>query len=546
MIQDDLIDILSPLGTATLSRFLGREKASVFDALGVPINTRTLSEALVLHKGAKIFKDKELRLELLKTVDFERISGAYGAKNLKSDDVGSINTFRWNDNVNSRNFLDIFSLSHSWFFDRDKLEKSSSASVRVNLLAPLHGYQDWVRRKIVNFLRDGDLKRAIVHMPTGAGKTRVATETICDFLRYSPKEKNNVVWMAHSEELCDQACSAFESVWHRLGSAPANVVKLWGGQSGSIDENLSNFIVTSFQTAYRMIGASSNERFELFTKIKQTNALLIIDEAHQSIAPTYKEAIELISNANTKILGLTATPGRSNQISGSDESYELAHFFENNKITIVGDNGEKLDNPIAYLRAKGVLSDYDVEYIEGSDSVSLSQNEMREVQQLLDLPKSVLDRLGKDHARTARIAAASLEVAINKGKQTIVFAPTKDSAIELALYLRFNNCAAAAITGDTPPQERARYIEQYKEGRIKVLTNFGVLTAGFDAPNTNAVVIARPTLSVVLFSQMVGRGLRGPLMGGGEHCLIVDVKDNFPNMPSIDQAFRHFDNFFGG
>ena len=114
------------------------------------------------------------------------------------------------------------------------------------------------------------------------------------------------------------------------------------------------------------------------------------------------------------------------------------------------------------------------------------------------------------------------------------------------MYLRFNECRAAAITGETPAYERAKNIEDFKSGALNVLTNFGVLTAGFDAPNANAIIIARPTSSVVLYSQMVGRGLRGPLMGGTKDCLIIDVKDNFLNQPGVDEAFSHFDTYFVG
>ena len=92
---------------------------------------------------------------------------------------------------------------------------------------------------------------------------------------------------------------------------------------------------------------------------------------------------------------------------------------------------------------------------------------------------------------------------------------------------------------------RAQSIADYKVGDVRVLVNFGVLTTGFDAPNTTCVLIARPTTSVVLYSQMVGRGIRGPLMGGSERCLIVDVKDNIEGMPDLPSAFSFFDSSWG-
>ena len=103
---------------------------------------------------------------------------------------------------------------------------------------------------------------------------------------------------------------------------------------------------------------------------------------------------------------------------------------------------------------------------------------------------------------------------------------------------------ARCIEGNTESNTRARYIEAYKHGSVQVLINFGVLTTGFDAPNTNAILIARPTASIVLYSQMIGRGIRGPLVGGNEECLLIDLEDNLVGFPKEQQAFRYFDNYW--
>ena len=93
-------------------------------------------------------------------------------------------------------------------------------------------------------------------------------------------------------------------------------------------------------------------------------------------------------------------------------------------------------------------------------------------------------------------------LAIDQHKQTIIFCPTKENAADLALILQTKGCKARAITGETPMDDRRTWIEDFKDGNLQVLTNFGVLTTGFDAPNIEAVIIARPTTSVVLYSQM--------------------------------------------
>ena len=100
----------------------------------------------------------------------------------------------------------------------------------------------------------------------------------------------------------------------------------------------------------------------------------------------------------------------------------------------------------------------------------------------------------------------------------------------------------AAITGDLPKGERQK-LASLKNKEINILTNFGVLTTGFDAPKIDAVVIARPTLSIVLYSQMIGRAIRGEKFGGTAEALILNV-DNIVNLPNYRQASVYFNDFF--
>ena len=105
-------------------------------------------------------------------------------------------------------------------------------------------------------------------------------------------------------------------------------------------------------------------------------------------------------------------------------------------------------------------------------------------------------------------------------------------------------CKSAAITSDLDMVERHEKIDAFKRNRIQVLTNFGVLTTGFDAPNIDVVFIARPTLSVVLYSQMIGRGLRGSRVGGTDFVKVIDVKDNLERLPNVQEAFTFFNEFY--
>ena len=178
-------------------------------------------------------------------------------------------------------------------------------------------------------------------------------------------------------------------------------------------------------------------------------------------------------------------------------------------------------------------------------NISLTELERRAVANLLDVPDSVLKKLADQRQRTAAIVGQIQQVAVKDEHQTIVFATAKDHSDEIAMLLQLSGCEARSVTSSTPRNTRQDAITDFRNGIVRVLVNFGVLTTGFDAPSTTCVLIARPTTSVVLYSQMIGRGIRGRLMGGSKHCLIVDVKDNIIGMPELPQAFSFFDSRWG-
>src|SRR5436190_1830450 len=122
----------------------------------------------------------------------------------------------------------------------------------------------------------------------------------------------------------------------------------------------------------------------------------------------------------------------------------------------------------------------------------------------------------------------------------LLFATSVSHAQLMAALLSFNGVVAKAISGSTDPGARRHYISEFKAGRIRVLTNYGVLTTGFDAPAVRALVVARPTFSPNLYQQMIGRGLRGPLNGGKDECLIINVEDNVRRFEG-ELAFRDFE-----
>ncbi|MBT4352431.1 DEAD/DEAH box helicase [archaeon] len=528
-----LEDILIDLGVRKLASFINENILEQLVEVGELINAPLVASIILTEGGISCLRNSKIR---------EAIYDSFQNFNYKEfgfPDKNSI-SFQWGNNNKTKNYLQIFGFNNDFLNDSDKNIEQGKASI----FRPLYPYQNHIRRQIFEFLSTQDRNKVMVHMPTGAGKTRTALEASSDFMRTIEEENFCVVWLAHSEELCEQATSSFIEIWEKLGNRDVEIVRLWGGRKikGLSDKNPS-FIVASFDTAYSLTVSSSDEKFDFFSEIRLRNKLLIIDEAHQSIAPTYEKAIRFLSNSSTNIVGLTATPGRHHINQDAEETSKLSNFYDNNKINIVDDEGGLLDNPIDFLTKKKVLSDVEFLAIDNLDSeITLTEKEKIYMSNHLDIPYSVLDKLGKDSARTQKIVTQIIYLINEEGLPTIVFAPSKDSAIVISTLLKLHNIKSEAVTGDTPTSVRRESISSFKKGIIDVLVNYGVLTTGFDAPNIKAVVIARPTTSVVLYSQMIGRGLRGRLMGGEDICKVINVRDNLINMPNNDQAFLFFEN----
>jgi superfamily II DNA or RNA helicase len=118
-----------------------------------------------------------------------------------------------------------------------------------------------------------------------------------------------------------------------------------------------------------------------------------------------------------------------------------------------------------------------------------------------------------------------------------------DHANYLAALFNDRGVPAAAVDSTTSAQDRRRRIEDFRDNRIRVLTNYGVLTQGFDAPATRVVVVARPVYSTNVYQQMIGRGLRGKENGGKDTCLILNVSDNIANFDT-QLAFTQFEHLW--
>ena len=374
--------------------------------------------------------------------------------------------------------------------------------------------------------------RFVVQMPTGAGKTRTAIELVCGELN---EQEQTVIWLAHSEELCDQAVQTFLDVWEHVGRVPVDLVRLYGSTDAAFNWSSNHvFMVASFQRLYSLL--QNNTLTKLASK-SPSIGLVIVDEAHKVIAPTYKRVTKALLGDSTRCIGLTATPGRS--AINLDENKELADFFFE-KIVTFDSRGQA---PIQYLRDKGILAEAKYEPLVTSLNFDLSERERKYLEDFFDFPPGLLKRMGANSTRNAEIVKR-IQTETEKDSAILFFGCNVTHSKFICSTLNFLGITAAHVDGTTPRERRSHLIESYRRGDVQVLCNFGVLATGFDAPRTDVVFISRPTASVVLYSQMIGRGLRGPAVGGTERCKIIDVKDNIAGFSDQNSVYSYFSDYW--
>lgn len=377
--------------------------------------------------------------------------------------------------------------------------------------------------------------RAVLHMPTGAGKTRTAMNIVAATLRRA--EPAVVVWLAYSEELCSQAADEFQRAWRALGDRDLAVHRYWGSTEISIGQIHDGIVIAGLAKLYER----ARRDLDFISRLGDRAHLVIIDEAHQAIAATYRFVLEHLSERDTEtgLLGLTATPGRTWNDPDKDE--QLAAFFSRRKVSL---RVEGYSSPVDYLIAEGYLAAPDFRSLRYTPEHTLTPQQLDELSTALEVPRSVLEVLAADEQRNLLIVTA-VEDLLRRHSRVLVFAASVAHAKLVATVLRARGRDAAAITSETSRYERARLLSRYTGNHpdAMVLCNFGVLTAGFDAPRTSAVLVARPTKSLVLYSQMIGRGLRGLRAGGSARAEILTIVDTtLPGFGDLSEAFRNWED----
>ena len=382
----------------------------------------------------------------------------------------------------------------------------------------LFDYQEDMKARIEKALC---LHRSVMaQMPTGTGKTVLLASVVESFLR---EHSNCKVWIvAHRRELVSQIRETIERVFSKItpslftikeGSTshpdplssgareetapPRRSEPLRSKVGGPSKVSPDCLSASAFNVPIKAVSIQWLSKH--YDEIEEEPGLIVIDEAHHALAKTYKEMWERFPKA--KFLGLTATPCRLNGKGFTDlfdvlvQSWGVPEFISKGRLATYDFVSIKSDGVtqrlIDSLQKRGADGDY--------------QN--KEMDMLLNKKPSIerlywsLEEYGKD-------------------RKGIVYAINISHAQKITKLYQEHGVKAIAIDSKTPATERQQDIEAFKKGDIQVLVNVDIFSEGFDCPDVEFVQLARPTLSLAKYLQMVGRGLR--VAKGKKNCVIID------------------------
>lgn len=413
---------------------------------------------------------------------------------------------------------------------------TKNVEIETNCEFKLHDFQERIRRKVINLIFNNE-KRFLIHMPTGSGKTRTAGEIIIDFIRLSSSKallnnKIKILWIAQSSELCYQAYETIKWLFDNKGTHNISIGHFYDKEE--LPNNIENETAIIFCSIQKLL---LHYKEKIWKQIKNDNYLVIVDEAHRSVANQWIRALNnFVSNSSVFLLGLTATPGLG--IEGDEKNYALSTYYNNNKISITDSNYTEISTPIEYLVKREFLAN--ITRIDIDSFVPIEDSIKHDEFGTFSFTKRTLNQLSVNPSRNSSIINIIKEN-YRKEKKILVF--TCGLVHNKILQAILTDLGINSETVDTNSKNRNSIINRFKKGNLNVLLNFGVLTTGFDAPKTDVCIIARPIKSIVMYSQMVGRILRGPNNKGNKENTLYTIKDNL-NHGDYDKMFNSFNEFY--
>lgn len=372
-------------------------------------------------------------------------------------------------------------------------------------------------------------------LPTGGGKTYTASSWL---LTNAIDKGKKILWIAHRQILLEQAAESFQKYAYSSVIPHTSLFRyrIVSGAS-SHDKTIhiqptDNLLILSKDSIGRNI-----ERLDLWLD-NEKEIYLVIDEAHHSTAKTYRKIIDYLKSKveSVKLIGLTATPFRTAEKEQGLLSKIYTDGVKDGKV-VKNESGIVYQIGLKELISRGILSTPNFEscFTDETYGLNLGIDDIEHIQHLDSIPDKIAEQMINSAGRN-KIIVDTYKNNSKKYGQTIVFAVNISHAVSLSELFNKAGIKADYIVSDIKDmatgvivsrEENERKLEEYRKGNIEVLVNVNILTEGVDLPQTKTVFLARPTVSTILMTQMIGRALRGKAAGGTSEAYIVSFIDNW-------------------
>ncbi|MBQ0086453.1 MAG: DEAD/DEAH box helicase [Bacteroidales bacterium] len=341
----------------------------------------------------------------------------------------------------------------------------------------------------------------MLQMPTGTGKTYLFTSIIKDLIAFykSQKREINILVVAHRLELLDQIAAS---------------LKNYGIPCGFIQGTREQHLWQRVQVG--SILSLISERNELGVRRCKFD-FIIVDEAHHTLADSYKRLFDMFPEA--KKLGVTATPWRMNH-----ESFLSVYQ------TLI------TTPQVKWFIKNHLLSDFDYVSVKPDSNIQKLVNSI-DISATGDFVNDALSEAFDNQRIRSKLYDSFHKYASDR--KGIVYAINKQHARNIAELYTSKGFLSVNIDCDTPKDDRDRLIKEFKAGNIQVLVNVELFTEGFDCPDVSFIQLARPTRSLALYLQQVGRGLR--ITEGKEKTIFIDNVGlyNYFGLPDANRKWQH-------
>ncbi len=351
-------------------------------------------------------------------------------------------------------------------------------------------------------------------LPTGAGKTFTAVHWLLENILSDPKPRH-VLWLAHRAELLEQAAGSFvDNAAVAMRSEPLSIRTISGKHGAPIATLTAPADVTlcTVQALSRHLDLVA----KYFTMYP--DAVIVIDEAHHAAATSYRKILAEARSVSRsfELLGLTATPTRTDEreIGFLNAMFKQGVLYQIPQSSLI--DREILSRPVIETVPTG--EDFEVEF---------TARERQYVDRFGDLHPDTLKRIARSNSRNSLIVDRYAKHREAYGK-TMVFATSVDHAYGLNQAFRDAGIRSNYVASQRhDAADDDAIFTSFRKGDLEVLVSIAMLTEGFDAPATNSVFLTRPTGSLILLKQMIGRGMRGPRAGGEPTVRLVSFNDHW-------------------